>query len=118
MCVEENQEFSPWYGFLKIKNYLIFLLQVCFLLCLILTMCCFCLSVVHKVQPQMQGVQPEVVPVAPGSQSVPGAPPQVYFVRHVLMSLKSNFKPIEKPDLWLNIFKSFAHKNTPCSTIC
>ena len=81
-------------------------------------MCCFCLSVVHKIQPQMQGVQPEVVPVAPGSQPVPGAPPQVNFVLHVLMSLKSYFKPSEKSDLWLNIFKSFACKNTPCSNIC
>ncbi|XP_054476793.1 serine/threonine-protein kinase WNK1-like [Anoplopoma fimbria] len=33
------------------------------------------------VQPQMQGVQPEVVSILPGSQSVPGAPPQygVYY---------------------------------------
>ncbi|XP_034541686.1 serine/threonine-protein kinase WNK1-like isoform X2 [Notolabrus celidotus] len=29
------------------------------------------------VQPQLQGGQPEIVPVAPGSQSVPGAPPQI-----------------------------------------
>ncbi|KAG7239374.1 hypothetical protein INR49_029248 [Caranx melampygus] len=34
-----------------------------------------------KAQPQMQSVQPEVVPAAPTSQSVPGAPPQygVYY---------------------------------------
>ena len=68
-------------------------------------MCCFCLSVVLKVQPQMQGVQLEVVPVAPGSQSVPGAAPQVYFVRHVSVSLKSNFKPIAKLDPLVKYFQ-------------
>lgn len=51
------------------------------------TCCCF-LSVVRKVQPQMQGVPPEVVPVAPTSQSVPVAPPQVYVVLDVLMAFK------------------------------
>lgn len=73
------------------------------------------LSVVHKVQPQMQGVQPEVVPVAPSSQSVPVAPPQVYVVLLVLMSLKSNFTPVEKhcfPDLWLKVSKSVKPNNT------
>lgn len=46
------------------------------------------LSLVCKVQPQMPGVQPEVVPVAPSSQSVPVAPPQVHVVLHVLMTFK------------------------------
>lgn len=49
------------------------------------------LSILDKVHPQMQGVQSEVVPVAPSGQSAPVAPPQVYAVLHVLMSLKSNF---------------------------
>lgn len=40
------------------------------------------LLVLDKVQPKVQGVQPEVVPVAPSSQSTPAAPPQVYFVLH------------------------------------
>ena len=40
------------------------------------------LLVLDKVQSKVQSVQPEVVPAVPSSQSVPAAPPQVYFVLH------------------------------------
>lgn len=49
--------------------------------------------VVFKVQPQLQSVQSEVVPVAPTSQSVPVASAQVQCLSYC--PLKNNATPTE-----------------------